>query len=409
MMNYYIITLFSRIFIFPRKGHFLSFMTIVCFVTIVLVTIVLTLTISIQNSFHALLYKQLQGFQADLVLQRTHGKPFLSKQLKLLNSMPYIASWAPVFHEYALIKKKDSSTYFPVYIKIIHEGRETQTSSINNYILSEKKLSDLLSNNNVICGKILYEKLHLKTGMIVDLISFTVEENWWGSSQVATKSQEIKIAGVIKTDIEEFDETTIICSYDFAKILFDEIEIETIAVKLSKKATEDQVRKMLTAKEPDLKVRTWKEMKPSLTAALHLEGYVTYLYLLLLLLLTIIIIGSLFLLQLLHNQAKIILLHMLGISTKILYFFSTISLMLQTMSACIVGLIFSYGFGIYISTHTPLSIQKAYNITQLPIIFSAALFIKILFLIIIITLITMFLMLIFFSKTKKFTYMRQEW
>lgn len=408
-MNYYIIPLFSRIFVFPRSGRFLSCMTIICFFTIVLITMVLTLTISIQNSFHALLYKQLQGFNADLVINRRYSKPFSAKQLKFLNSMPYIVSWTPIFHEYALIKKKDSNTHIPIYIKIVHPVRESRTSSINNYILSKKSVAELLKNNNVLCGKSLYKKLHLKIGTLIDLIVFAVEENWWGGTKVATKSEEIRIAGVIKTDIEEFDENTIICSYDFAKTLFDDIEIETIALKLSKKATEDQVRAMLTEREPDLQVRTWKELKPSLTATLHLENYVTYLYLFLLLLLTIIIIGSLFLLQLMHNRAKIILLSMLGAREAILYFFSIISLILQTISACIVGLIFSYIVGIYISKNTPVAIQKAYRISQLPIIFSSSLFFNILFLIIIITLITAATMLIFFSRGKKFNYMRQEW
>lgn len=408
-MNYYIITLFSRIFVFPRQGRFLSCMSIICFFTIVLITMVLTLTIAIQNSFHALLYKQLQGFNADLVINRSYSKPFSSKQLKLLNSMPYIVSWTPIFHEYALIKKKDSNTHIPIYIKIVHPVRESKTSSINKYILSKKSLSELLKNNNVVCGKNLYKKLHLHIGDLLDLIVFAVEENWWGSSKVATKSQEIRIAGVIKTDIEEFDENTIVCSYDFAKTLFDDIEIETIAIKLSKKAPEDQVRTMLAQKAPDLQVRTWKELKPSLTAALHLEGYVTYLYLFLLLLLTIIIIGSLFLLQLMHHRAKIILLHMLGVPETFLGAFSIISLILQTITACIVGLISSYIVGLYISKNTPLAIQKAYKISQLPIVFSSALFFKILFLIMIITLVTAISMLIFFSRGKKFNYMRQEW
>jgi|GEM_PF-6417889 len=385
-------------------------MTLLASCTTIIATIVCCLTIAIQNSFHKLLYDQLKASYADAIITPKYGHYFLNKHTDYLDSLHHLNAWAPSCWKYGLVAHNnpffcDTETRLAT-IKFVDPHKEHHFFLRHTILKNSNGVHPL--SNGIIIGSTLQARLGVTLGESIHLILLQ-KNNRGKKRRIKPAIHSVTVNGIITTGTPEIDETLIICSYDLGKKFIPELKFDEITVLTAQDQNNQcDIIKTIQEQFPELLVRSYKELHPTFSAAIALERYVTWLYLVLLFLFVAITHIALFLMQAIHNQSKIIILHLLGIRKRTLYYFTFFSFFAQTIIATGIGICLARAIAYWITAHTPQEIQRAYHICHLPIEFSVSLIATVIAIMASMTIITGCFMFILLSQYNTMHTLRNE-
>ncbi|MBI2774826.1 ABC transporter permease [Candidatus Dependentiae bacterium] len=376
-MKHFIKLLSSRYLKEATEQHTLGSMVKICFFSIALATCSLALIGSIMRGFEQAAQNTLQSIHADIIIEPNGiqmDEKFIEKTLKTYEQ---IVGYSPSKSGHAMISaRNDSDLPQAIIIKGVRPAQEAKTSSIEQMIIApkiKKALETILDESSIIIGAKLAQLLNVTCGDTVKLYYATDYQSI--GKKIHLDTQMVKIAGIFKTGIDEFDSAMALSSFDFFNELFEQ-EIDSIAVRVKHKADAASVIQSLK-KELPYQVLSWKDLYPALFSALKLERFAMIAILFLIIIVSSMTIVALMFMLITHKKSDIVILRAMGCSVhQIRILFLAIGTCI-TLPAIVAGLISAFFIGFVCKHHIHLELPDTYYATHLPIDLNPTLFIAI--------------------------------
>lgn len=348
-----------------RAHHTLNSMVKICFLAICLAAGSIALIVSIMNGFENATTQTLKGIHADAQIE-SHFRPINQETINQLRTSPFVHSLSAYKTSQGMLSSNAQDSGQPIAIKALDPLDESKTTILESTLLKQNQikptLHELLKNNQIIIGHKLAEILSASVGDMLDL--YYAADKPRGNKLTLDKIQ-VKLAGLFKTGIEEFDMGMLICNLDFFDELFDE-EIHSIALKLSsnvdQKKSLNQLKKLIP-----YSIYSWVELYPPLQAALQMERYAMIGVLILIAVICTITIIALMFMFITHKKTDLAILRSMGcpISTIKLLFLLIAGFISLCATAC--GLLASWIIGRLLQTVLKIPLPDAYFTSHLPI------------------------------------------
>lgn len=370
-----------------RQERSLSTMVKISFFGIVIGTFSLALVTLIMQGFEKATYATIQGCHAPLTLQ-SWGNHLAFEALEhvLKTEFPAIR-YSPSDIQYALVQDQTESINNVVLIKGIDPSQESQTTQLEKKILTTNpyctpSLIAAVNHDSVLIGNQLAQTLNVHCGDTFT-IYFVPEQNSAKRSLHLEKTN-LKVGGIFKTGIEEFDANIIICTLDQLHAIFPQSGITSLSIAYPATMQEKDVQEQLK-KRFNLTVISWKDRYPALVAALELEKYASFIILSLIILVASMSIVSLLFMQITQKRGDIALLKTLGTPTRTIRFIFIIMGMAIAMCGAIVGLLLAALCGLILRNYWALELPDAYFVTHIPVAFELSIFVTVFAVVIIIS------------------------
>jgi len=225
---------------------------------------VLIVVISVMSGFDRYLEDKMVGMHAHIIVETLPSAGNSSGLMKKIKELPGVVDAAPFILGGALIREAD--TLINVQMRGIVPELEPNVTKIKEYL----KQGDLkLGYNEIIIGKELADRLFLKIGDSLSLIS----------PQTITISK-FKIKGIFNTGMYLYDSGLIISSLEGAKNFFAGSQvISGISVKTNNIYKVGEVKERLyrtLSPQYLFEIKTWMDLNRNFLNALRLEKLVMF-------------------------------------------------------------------------------------------------------------------------------------
>lgn len=269
------------------KRTYVSVITLICVIGVMLGVAVLMVVIAVMTGFDQQLRDKLISFNAHIRIEYSNGPlRHWERLIEELDSKPHILGVAPYVIGQVMIKTQPHGApprYFVPILRGIDPMYEPKVSQIISSCITGK--ADL-SGYNAIIGKQLADALGVWIGDVLAIYSIRQFEQWDKAREEGKEelplAAELEIAGIFELGFYEFDSMFIICSLANAQDIFGLTDsVHGLILRL------DDPNKAVNVKQnlehilgPAYRVTTWMEENSTLLEALAVEKHVMF-YLLL--------------------------------------------------------------------------------------------------------------------------------
>ncbi len=343
----------------------LSSMLTVCLISIMLGTGGLTLVAAIMKGFEQATHQKLQGIHADITIS-SHNRSLDFPKLKKVLTHEFadkIAAVSPSSFYHVLVKPQHSDSEGNICIlRVVDPATEPLVTSLGKLVKSSAHDPwNQLTASTIFIGAPLAEMLNVSEGSILTLL---YPEETSNHKAPVIEQRNVKVVGIFKTGVADFDERVIIGSLALAKELASS-KITHISIHLKDPQEEQTVIAALRKRLP-LEVYSWKELYPQLLSALTLEKYAMIFILGLVALIASMNIISLLFMYVTHKRFDIALLKAMGMTQASLTLTFIIISSLLTLAATILGII-AAALGTFLLHRFPfIKLPDAYFVSHLP-------------------------------------------
>lgn len=339
----------------------ISIMVIISFLGIFVGSFSLALVTAIMHGFDIETQKKMQGTHAQATIH-AYGDPIHLEALApiLTTEFPDIFSFAPSTTTHALLQAENEEAPSPIILKAVDPDKEVFVTT-----LSEKTDVRLqkLSGTAIIIGQRLADDAGISVGDTVSILY--ADKTRHQGRTIRFKTYDVSVLGFIKTGIDDFDSTIVLCSFELLERLFPDIGIKEINLKLSPDAHEQDTFSHIKERF-DLGVYSWKERYPAIISALKLEKYVCFIVLALISLVASINIIALIFMIITNKRSDIAILRALGaLETDITNIFLLLGIII-TVTATILGLICATGVSWFLEFYPFIQLPDVYYVSHLP-------------------------------------------
>jgi lipoprotein-releasing system permease protein len=327
----------------------------------------LSLILAIVRGFEQATSTSLQGIHADLLMQSySNHINFHAIKKVIEKEFPAICSLSPSDYQQGLLKS-DTKTSSALTIKALDPFNVNALPALEKAckILNNASMREAINNNGIIVGYKLAELLDLRIGDTTHIL-MPQEENSFGNT-ISLSSHEALITGILKTGIEEFDASIIICSLSFLCSIQPHAGISMIHIHY-KKGTDEQKLIQQLRNRFKLDVYSWKELYPALIAAQQLEKYSTIMVLCLIAFIALISIITLQYLMIIYKKKDTLILRAMGLSQHgIALIFAQISIII-TFCGVFAGLCLAFICAFLLKKSHCITLPDAYYVQEFPIL-----------------------------------------
>ena len=366
----------AKRYLFPKtKDSFFSLITIFSFLGISLGVATLIIVMSVMNGFREELTSKVLGINGHMKIQLYNNLYFMNYQ-KIINDIsknnPKIKI-DPVLSAQALMSSDNFSS--GVILKGIDYKNLTERNLLSDNI-SNETFEKFKTNNGIIIGKRLYEKIQKKNETYIKLISPDSIETPFGR---LIKSNDFKVIGTFETGMYEYDLNLVILPLELLQdFLTIGKKIDSIEIFTGNFQDISFIQKNIKSSLPDyFKIIDWRLLNPSLFNAIEVERNVMFLILLLIILVAAFnLISSM--IMLVNNKKKDIgILRTLGVTRFQLlkiFIINGFSIgLIGTILGLIIGIIFCQNINeikdfIEIFTDSKLFAEEIYFFSNLPVV-----------------------------------------
>ncbi len=376
---------------FLKSSHekSISAMLRICFISIVIGTGSLTLIAAIMNGFEQATHKKLQGIHADITIS-AGGKNINYAKLSELLKKDYgktikASSPTSMYHvmletqveaePYALEQTVESTICL---LKAIDPETEPQVTTLGS-MFTNPNTWELLDGTGICIGQSLANRLNLRVGSEATLIYHTQDE------EETISKKKVKIVGLFKTGIHDYDEQVLIASYEMVDSMYPH-KVTQVSCTLYNQWEAPEVITSLKKAVP-LEIRSWKDLYLPLVAALTLEKYAMWLILSLVTLVASLTIVSLLYMYATHKRTDIALLTSMGMPSRDLKKVFLFIAGILTFSATACGILLAALGTWLLQTFPFITLPDVYYVSHLPAELTGSIIVSVLLIALIISIV----------------------
>jgi len=267
------------------KRTFVSVITLISIIGVMLGVAVLIIVISVMTGFDNELKEKMFGFNAHLKVV-SRGKTMENYALvsSLVASNHHVLGVAPLVLAQVMVKTQPSAGQALVaapYVRGVEPEAEVKVSNLLSNIIAGTFSTD---DHGLVVGRVFAENMHLDIGDRVAVYSpedlRRMEENRDRDNAVAVVPSDYEIRGIFDAGFFEFNANIIITSLQDAQALYDLEEsdsIHALTVAIRDPYQAHQVALALEAAlGPDFEVRTWMQESPLMMAVMAEKNVMLY-------------------------------------------------------------------------------------------------------------------------------------
>jgi lipoprotein-releasing system permease protein len=353
-------------------------MIYVSFFSIMIGSCSLALILSIMHGFEQATYQTLQGIHAPITMSSA-GSYLNARQIGSVLDQEFgntIQAWSPIARYHGIVQRPGSDDITNVIaIQGVDPQKAARATTLEQKIVEPRApgttLTALTSNNQIIIGKTLANKLGLPIGSPITLL--LADEQQSRRNKVSFSQHETHIGGLLKTGIEEFDTSVIVISLNFFNQLFPDIGITEISIQPKPKVHQETLINKLRERF-GIDVYSWKELYPALVSAMKLERYAMFFIVLLIALVASMNIISLLFMHITQKRGDIAILKAMGMphqSVRRLFLYFGLIITLLGSS---IGLLLAFVLGLFLQHYHFIELPDVYYTTHLPIVMEPSTF-----------------------------------
>jgi lipoprotein-releasing system permease protein len=266
------------------KRTFVSVITLISIVGVMLGVAVLIIVISVMSGFDRELRVKLLGFNAHLkVLAPDFHMTNYAALMREVAANPEVQGVAPFIWTQVFLKTEpeDNRPSLPgvPFVRGVDPQREGQISILP---ASVKEGRFDVSGNGVLVGSVFAENLHLRVG---DRVAITTPDQFYRMMEGHEKGKDIailpddyEIRGIVDVGYYEYNAMLLVASLDNARLFMGTDDcVQGLQVKLRDPDRAEQVREqLLAALGSSARIRTWGEENSDLLNALLVEKNVMF-------------------------------------------------------------------------------------------------------------------------------------
>ena len=379
MISYFEIWVSLKYLLPKTREKFFSIITIFSFVGIALGVATLIIVMSVMNGFREELTSKVLGVNGHLKIQ-----PFNNQKIKDNEQLKYLVNSnfdnikiSEVLLGQGLLNFRGFST--GSIIKGV-QSDYFEDRKIFKENIDSKSLKNFELNKGVFVGTKLKEKLRLKIGDSINIISPDSIETIFGN---LPRSSNFKIIGFFSTGMYEYDSSLVYVPLkNMQSFLNSENKINFFEIQIDDFDNIDTIRNKLEDLIPKyFRIIDWRELNPSLFNAIEVEKNVMFLILLLIIIVAAFNLISSMIILVSSKNRDIGVLRVMGVSkNQILKIFMMSGLAIGvcgTILGIIIGLLFCFNineiksfFELFLDSE--LFSEEIYFFSRLPVIMDFA-------------------------------------
>ena len=364
----------STKYILPKtREKFFSLITIFSFLGIALGVATLIIVMSVMNGFREELTKKILNINGHLKIKTFYNVKKEKTNIKLLiNDEFKDIAVQSIYTDQGLLNSKNFTT--GILLKGINYSFFEERKILKNDF-TKGQIQSFKKNEGIIIGKKLANKLRLKLGDSIKIISSKSYETLVGN---IPREASFKVIGFFEIGMYEYDTSLVFFPFKLMKQFLNKKNPDHYEILLKDFDNIDKIRLGITKIIPSFyKVFDWRQLNPSLFNAIEVERNVMFI------ILTLIIIVAAFnlissMMILVSTKTKDIgILRVLGVSRfqllKIFIINGLLIGLLGTISGLILGLLFCLNINeikgfIELFSDSELFSEEIYFFSNLPVI-----------------------------------------
>lgn len=362
----------------------LSFITRLCFGSIIISTASLALIAAIMQGFHDATLKTLKGMSPDLIIKSSHDYINADKITKIIAQefSTSVTTAMPCNFYHVLLQHPERPRDFS-HIALVAAIDETKVNNSMPLIFTQlcsqhNHVTTDLTEHTIIMGNIVAEELHINCGDTI-VIRYP-DEHHDNDEQLTFSTTQARVVGLFHSGVEEWDARGAFISLSFAHSLFnDDNLIQQLHLTLAPGASGKLVQESLH-KRLHLPVISWYDMNPALVSALTLEKCAMLSILVLIMLIAGVTTAALLCMQLTYHARTIAVLAAYGMSHRTITTIFIIYGMLITLISTILGLSIASCISYGIDHYQLIRLPTIYYVAYVPAHMSGSIWIMVLIL-----------------------------
>lgn len=267
------------------KRTFVSAITLICVIGVMLGVAVLIVVISVMTGFDRQLRDKIIGFNAHLkVYHREELIPNYESVVASISKHGEVVAASPFVLGQVMVKTQPTDGKPRVMAPVVRgclpdPSKEEMVSSIPSSMVSGK--FDL-SDNGVVVGKAFARKMGLQVGDLIAIFSVAtlerMEKSRHEGEETAVLPDDFQVRGIFDVGYYEYNEMFVVTSMDSAQKLYGlDQTVHGILVKLKDPDRAAVVRRELNDQlGPDFVISTWMEDNGEILEALVVEKQVMF-------------------------------------------------------------------------------------------------------------------------------------
>lgn len=350
-----------------RKEKFISIISLISILGVAIGVCALIIVISVMSGFDENLKDKIIGTYAHIEVLSDYGvKP--SREISdLIMGTGHVKAVSFFLNAQALVRSGESVT--GVIVKGIKIEDEVRVKDIAEYL---KSGTLDLSADNLVIGSELANKLNVKIGDIISLISpaAKVEIKLSLKSPISVEGKNFRISGIFTSGMYEYDMNLIYMNLSRAQEFFGTRDLASgVAVRVDDAFNVDSVKRALQLKLGfPYNVRSWMDMNRNFLEALKLEKTVMFIILTLIVMVACFNIASSLIMTVLEKTKDIGILKAIGASNRdIMAVFAMQGSMIGILGT-LLGALSGIGISWALKTYKFITLPKdIYYIDKLPV------------------------------------------
>jgi lipoprotein-releasing system permease protein len=329
------------------KRTFVSVITLISIVGVMLGVAVLIVVISVMSGFDRQLREKILGFNSHLTVRRDGLMHDYESVAKVIAANPQVKAVTPFVIGRVMLETQPDSENSMIeapYVRGIVPRLEKDVSRLLSSIVVG---TNSVTGKGLLVGSSLASRLRLHPGDKVAILSPRAFKEWRQASKAgqeeAPMAEDYEVKGIFDVGYYEFNDQFVVCSLPNAQDLYGiEEAVHGLLVMVHDPERAFQVKRQLEeVLDPDFEVTTWMEDNSSILEALLVEKNVMYYLLFFIVIVAAFGITSALITFVVQKTREIGMLKALGAtSQQVMWLF-----MSQSLVVGVIGVIAGFGLG----------------------------------------------------------------
>ncbi len=344
----------SRYFLAKRRTKFISLVSLISILGVAVGVTALIVVLAVMSGFDIDLKDKIIGTNAHIFVEKDGGIENYATLRNSIKAVSGVRAVAPYINGQAMLIYRQN--VYGIAVRGIEPKEEFEVTRIRQYL---KEGSVSLGMGQIVVGKVLAERVNLKLGDVISLISPYDGRNY-----------SFEIAGIFSSGMYEYDANLTLIHINRAQQFFGlDTAVSGIGVSLenvdsARKAKSDIYTKL----GPGYYVLTWMDTNKNLFSALKLEKTVMFIILTLIIVVAAFNIASTLIMFVMEKTKDIGILKAIGATGKSIKSIFSFEGMIIGLLGTILGSIGGFGLCWVLKNYDFIRLpQDVYYIDHLPV------------------------------------------